>query len=42
MLDGVAYHQGVQGVRVLTGEERTPFMCVTTFDKQRCRQVISL
>lgn len=37
--EGVAYHQGSSGVKVLTGDERTPFMTVTLFDKQRCKQV---
>lgn len=37
--DGVAYHQGSQGVHVLVADEQTPFMTVTLFDKQRCKQV---
>jgi len=39
VLDGVAYHQGANGVKVLKGDERTPFMTVTLFDKSRCKQV---
>jgi alpha-acetolactate decarboxylase len=39
VLDGVAYHQGTQGVRVLEGSERTPFMTVTVFSKARSKQV---
>lgn len=38
VLDGVAYHQGANGVKVLKGDERTPFMTVTLFDKSRCKQ----
>lgn len=38
VLDGVAYHQGAEGVKVLTGSERTPFMSVTLFSKARSKQ----
>jgi alpha-acetolactate decarboxylase len=37
--DRVAYHQGTDGTKVLTGQERTPFMTVTTFNKAWCREV---
>ena len=40
VLDGVAYHQGASGVKVLQGDERTPFMSVTLFDRHNCKQVI--
>jgi hypothetical protein len=39
VLDGVAYHQGTEGVKVLEGSERTPFMTVTVFSKARSKQV---
>jgi alpha-acetolactate decarboxylase len=39
VLDGVAYHQGAHGVKVLQGSERTPFMSVTLFNKARSKQV---
>ena len=39
MFDGIAYHQGSSGVKVLKGTERTPFMSVTLFDRQKCNQV---
>jgi hypothetical protein len=39
VLDGVAYHQGAEGVKVLQGNERTPFMAVTIFSKARSKQV---
>lgn len=39
VLDGVAYHQGAAGVKVLQGDERTPFMTITQLEKARCRQV---
>jgi hypothetical protein len=39
VLDGVAYHQGAAGVKVLQGDERTPFMTVTQLDRDRSRQV---
>jgi hypothetical protein len=39
VFDGIAYHQGSSGVKVLKGTERTPFMSVTLFDRQKCNQV---
>lgn len=39
VLDGVAYHQGAAGVKVLQGDERTPFMTITQLDKACSRQV---
>jgi hypothetical protein len=42
VFDGVAYHQSTSGVKVLKGDERTPFMSVTLFDKQKCKQVSGL
>jgi alpha-acetolactate decarboxylase len=39
VFDGVAYHQSTSGVKVLKGDERTPFMSVTLFDKQKCKHV---
>ncbi|KAF6259872.1 acetolactate decarboxylase [Scenedesmus sp. NREL 46B-D3] len=39
VLDGVAYQQGTEGVKVLQGSERTPFMSVTMFSKTRSKQV---
>ncbi|KIZ07891.1 alpha-acetolactate decarboxylase [Monoraphidium neglectum] len=35
VLDGVAYHQNESGTRVLSGNEPSPFMTVTWFDKTR-------
>jgi alpha-acetolactate decarboxylase len=39
VLDGIAYHQSTEGVRMLEGSERTPFMTVTVFSKARSKQV---